>query len=549
MLRELGIRNFVLIEALDLVFKPGLNVLTGETGAGKSILLDALGFALGGRGRGSHLRSGAQNGEVSAEFDVPPGHAVLGLLSEAGLPGDETLILRRLIDRDGRSRAFVNDRRCSADLLRNVGESLLEVHGQHDDRGLLDPREHRGLLDAFAGCDALLSNVDAAWTSMSRAEAALEAAKEAREAAARDEEFLRHAVKELTDFAAASGEDANLDTERRLLQAGERIREEISRAALALGPSGSEGQINDARRWLEDVADDAAGQLDDPLAALERALTELGEAQDGVELLLGSLDRDPARLEAVEERLFALRALARKHRVPPDQLPGLAEELDGRLKAIDGGAAHVQELAALVEETHAAYASAAASLSAVRKKASSRLDAALATELPGLKMDRARFETSIEDAPAGPSGTDRVTFQVAPNPGAAAGPLNRIASGGELSRFLLALKVCLASQNSATTMIFDEIDRGVGGATADAVGRRLAMLAETAQVLVVTHSPQVAARGDHHWQIAKRVENNETRTLVTPIADAAREDELARMLSGERLTDEARAAARALLAG
>jgi len=549
MLRSLDIRDMLIIDRLELDFRAGLNVLTGETGAGKSILLDCLGFVLGWKGRTPSVRAGAGQGEVVAVFDLPDAHPAHAVLAEAGLPGGGELILRRTASADGRSAAFVNDRRASAPVLQALAEGLVELHGQHDDRGLLNPRGHRALLDAFAGVEAELSAVRAAWGDRARAARALDAAKTALAEAAAEEEFLRHAVAELDTLDPQPGEEQKLDAERRLMQGAERIREDIGRAAQALGGEGAEGLMGDALRWLGGAADRAEGHLDAPMAALERALTELGEAHQGVERCLEALDFDPHRLEAVEERLFAIRGLARKHGVLPDDLGTFADELRGRLAAIDAGAEGIAAREAALAEADAAYRLAAEGLGAERRAAAGRLDKAMAAELAPLKMDRAVFTTEIAPAEPGPEGTEAVSFRVATNPGAPAGPLNRIASGGELSRFLLALKVCLARGSDSVTMIFDEIDRGVGGATADAVGRRLARLAETAQVLVVTHSPQVAARGAHHWRVEKRQAKDETLSTVVPLAQADRVDEIARMLAGERVTAAAREAARDLLAG
>lgn len=545
MLRSLDIRDVLIIDRLSLALGPGLNVLTGETGAGKSILLDALGFVLGWRGRAELVRQGAAQGEVVAVFDLPPGHPAHAVLAEAGIEAEEgELILRRVNTADGRKTAWVNDRRVSGEVLRALSDGLVELHGQHDDRGLLNPRGHRLLLDSFAGLD--LGAVRAAWRARSQAREALAAARDALGRAQAEEDFLRHAVAELDKLNPDPGEEAALDARRRLMQGAERIRADIARAHGALS-EGAEGAMRDALRWLEGASDRAEGRLDGALAALNRALIELAEAADGVEDCLRGLDFNPAELEALEERLFAIRALARKHGVLPDDLGGFAEGLRNRLAAIDGGAAGLSKLEKAVAEADAAYAREAAALTLARRAAAARLDAAMAAELAPLKMERAVFTTEVASSEAGPEGTDAVTFTVATNPGAPAGPLNRIASGGELSRFLLALKVCLMGDSPGMTLIFDEIDRGVGGATADAVGRRLKSLAATAQVLVVTHSPQVAALGGHHWRVEKRVEGGQTLSTVTALPDAARVEEIARMLAGDTITEAARQAARALL--
>lgn len=549
MLRHLDIRNMLIIDRLELAFQPGLNVLTGETGAGKSILLDSLGFVLGWRGRADLVRAGADQGEVVAEFALSSSHPARAILEEAGLPAGDELILRRVNTPEGRKTAWINDRRASGEVLRALSDTLVELHGQQDDRGLLDPRQHRAMLDAFGGHDALLAETRAAFAARRAAQKALEAA-EARLAEMRaEEDFLRHAVTELDGLDPQPGEEETLDARRRLMQGAERMRNDVARAAAALGLEGAEGAMVDARRWLEGVSDKAEGGLDAALAALERAAVELTEAQAGVERFAEALEFNPAELEETEERLFALRALARKHGVAPDDLAGLADELRGRLAALDGGAGEITGLARAADEADRAYGAAAARLGAARAEAAGRLDAAMAAELAPLKMERAVFTTEITEAPPGPEGAQVVTFTVATNPGAPPGALNRIASGGELSRFLLALKVCLTGEDRGVTMIFDEIDRGVGGATADAVGRRLKALAEGGQVLVVTHSPQVAALGAHHWRVAKQVEGEVTLSRVTPLDARDRIDEVARMLSGDTVTEAARAAARALLEG
>jgi len=551
MLRSLDIRDVLIIDRLSLELEPGLNVLTGETGAGKSILLDALGFVLGWRGRAELVRAGAAQGEVTAVFDLAPGHAARRVLEEAGIeapdPADGELILRRVNAADGRKTAFVNDRRVSGEVLRDLSDHLVELHGQHDDRGLLNPRGHRALLDAFAGLD--LSGLRAAWAAQREARSALAEAEGALARAAAEEEFLRHAVTELDKLDPQPGEDEALDARRRLMQGAGRIREDVAKALMALSDEGAEGRMRDALRWLDGAAEKAEGRLDAPMDALNRALIELGEAQSGVERALEALDFDPGELERVEERLFAIRALARKHGVLADDLGGFADGLRARLAAIDGGAAGLAKLGKAVSEAEAAFAAEAARVTKARIAAAKRLDAAMAAELAPLKMERAVFVTEVTAGDPGPEGADAVTFTVATNPGAPSGPLNRIASGGELSRFLLALKVCLTGDSPGLTLIFDEIDRGVGGATADAVGRRLKALAQGAQVLVVTHSPQVAAFGARHWRVEKRVAKGQTLSTVTGLGAEERVEEIARMLAGDTVTEAARAAARALLQG
>ena len=549
MLRALEIRDILIIDRLELAFRPGLNVLTGETGAGKSILLDSLGFVLGWRGRAELVRQGAEQGEVVAEFDLAEGHPARAILQDAGIPEDDSLILRRVNTADGRKTAWVNDRRCSGEVLRRLSEALVELHGQHDDRGLLDPKGHRALLDEYGGLGGLVAETRRTWRDLREARKAEAAARAALDEVRAEEEFLRHAVGELDKLAPEPGEEEELDRRRRLMQAAAKIREDIARAHAALGLDGAEGAMGDALRWMEGVAGQAEGTLDAPLDAVGRALGEVSDAVAGLETALEQLDFNPHELEEVEERLFAIRGLARKHGVLPDDLAEFADGLRARLAALDQGDADLAQLARQVAGAEQAYDAAATALSDARSEAAIRLDRAVTTELAPLKMERAVFSTQVTPADPGPEGRDMVAFTVATNPGAPAGPLGKIASGGELSRFMLALKVCLTGEDRGMTMIFDEIDRGVGGATADAVGRRLASLAQGGQVLVVTHSPQVAALAAHHWRVEKRVSGEQTLSTVVPLAEADRVDEIARMVSGDTITDEARAAARALLAG
>lgn len=549
MLLGLDIRDMLIIDHLSLEFSSGLNVLTGETGAGKSILLDSLGFVLGWRGRADLVRSGQDQGEVSAWFDLGPSHPARAVLQEAGIPIEDELILRRVNTRDGRKTAWINDRRVSGEVLRAVSEHLVELHGQHDDRGLLDPKGHRDLLDTFGGHDDMLTTVSAAYRALRAAEKDLRTAESAQEELRAEEEFLRHAVDEFQELAPEVGEEAELDSCRRLMQVAEKIRADIGHAAQALGREGAEGMMSDAMRWLDGAADAAEGRLEEPLAALSRAMVELDDAAQGVEACLDALEFNPHDLELAEERLFAIRALARKHTVAPDELPTLAQDLTAKLDLLDMGAGGLKELNAAVAAAQAAYDEAAGVLSRARKSAAQALDLAMSAELAPLKMERAVFTTQVKDADPSATGVDQLDFVVATNPGAPAGPLAKIASGGELSRFLLALKVCLSRDGAQNTMIFDEIDRGVGGATADAVGRRLSRLAQDAQVLVVTHSPQVAALGDRHFQVAKQQSADMTLSRVELLSDTARVNEIARMISGDTITTEARAAARTLIEG
>lgn len=551
MLRALTITDMVLIDRLELEFQPGLNVMTGETGAGKSILLDCLGFVLGWRGRADLVRAGASLGEVQAVFDLCPDHPARDVLAEAGIDAEDEVILRRTVTADGRKTAWVNDRRVTAEMLRPLSDTLLELHGQHDDKGLLNPRGHRVLLDDFAANAALLDDTRRAWRALSQAQTMRKAASDRLASLKAEEEFLRHAVAELDKLSPEPGEEAVLDTRRRVMQGAAKLREDVARALHALSDQGAEGAMGDAQRWLEGAAARGAealeGRLDEPLEALGRALAELSDAQSGVERCLEALNFNPQDLEIVEDRLFALRALARKHAVLPDDLGAHADTLRARLAALDGGARDMQALEAAETEARAHHDAACAALGAARRTAAGQLDAAMVAELAPLKMERAVFTTQISDDTPGADGADAVAFSVATNPGAPAGPLNKIASGGELSRFLLALKVCLTRDAKGLTLIFDEIDRGVGGATADAVGRRLRALAQAAQVLVVTHSPQVAALGAHHWRVEKSVTDGMTTSRVVPLGPEDRVDEIARMLAGDSISDAARAAARELL--
>jgi len=545
MLRDLEVRDILLIDELALAFQPGLNVLTGETGAGKSILLDALGFVLGWRGRAELVRSGAETGEVIAVFDLSSDHPAQSVLREAGWDPVEELVLRRVNSSDGRKTAFVNDKRCSGELLRSLSSTLVELHGQHDDRGLLSRTTHLALLDEYAGTD--LSGLQRAWTEMSSARKAVEDLRERLSKATEEQEFLAHSVTELDRLDPQAGEEEELDAKRRLMQASGRIREDIAKAAEALGANGADGMMLDASRWLEGASGQAEGRLDEAIAALQRAVEELGNAQAGVEDCLHHLDFDPMELERVEERLFAIRGLARKHNILPDELPAFADRLRGELDQIEAGDSEMARLKDVFAQAEAQYLSISSQISEARKLAAQRLEAAMKDELAPLKMERADFRVVFGEGTAGPRGQDDVAFEVATNPGAPSGPIEKVASGGELSRFLLALKVCLTRGAHGLTLIFDEIDRGVGGATADAVGRRLQSLANGGQVLVVTHSPQVAALGRAQWQVAKHVENDQTFSRVQRLDHLERVYEIARMLSGDVITEEAKAAAEALL--
>ena len=558
MLNSLSIRDVVLIERLDLSFGPGLTTLTGETGAGKSILLDSLGLALGARADAGLIRSGAEQAVVAAAFSVAPMHPALGLLREHGLASGPDVFLRRIVNRDGRSRALVNDQPVSVSFLRTLSALLIEVQGQHEQVGLADPANHIALLDAF-GVPAEARNATAVAHKTWRDVAArLQAAEQKIEDAAREEEFLRHAVAEFSRLNPRPDEEEALATERQRLQSGERRAEAIAAALAELTPkdrraAGPAAHLRAAARALAKLA--APGEETNPaaeaLAAIERAEEALAEADDLLQHLAAAAEDDPRALEATEERLFALRAAARKHGVPVSELPAFLAELRSRLAALESGAA---DIAALTRETatrRAAYIAAAAALSNFREQAGAALMQALAKELPPLKLERARFfveRTALPEQNWGPRGADGSKFLIATNPGETPGALDKIASGGELSRLMLALKVVLSGGAAVETLIFDEVDSGIGGATAAAVGERLARVAEAVQVLVVTHSPQVAARGQAQLRVAKRVTGDRAVTAVEALNAAERREEIARMLAGETITDAARDAAASLLA-
>ena len=547
MLRQLAIHNIVLVERLELEFEPGLGVLTGETGAGKSILLDALGLALGARADSGLVRAGQESASVTAEIDLPRDHPALALLDEQGITSEpgEPLILRRTLRSDGGSRAFAAGASVPAGLLREIGSLAVEIHGQHDDRGLLNPKGHRALLDAFGKVDT--AAVERCWAGVVRIESELLDARAATAAAERDREWLDHACGEIEALAPEEGEETRLAEERAAMQAGLKAGESLTGLDELLGGSdGALAQLRQAARRIERGAADHP-LLADALAALDRALIEGSEAEDRIARAAEAMAFDPDRLERVEGRLFDIRGLARKHRVEADQLAAVGEQMRAQLAAIEAGGERIAELDRQLIAVRETYATAADALSKQRRDAAARLDEAVASELAPLKLDAARFRTAIAPAEPGPSGIDRVEFEVSTNPGAPFGPLTRIASGGELSRFILALKVALAEAGSAATMIFDEVDRGVGGAVASAIGERLARLAEQSQVLVVTHSPQVAARASHHYRIEKSHGADGTRTTVRKLSAEERREEIARMLSGASITEEARAQASRLL--
>jgi len=553
MLTALHIQDFVLIDRVNLALRPGLTALTGETGAGKSILLDALGVATGGRAERGAIRQGAKQGVVAATFELHADHPVWALLEENGLAGDDNqIILRRVQTADGRGRGFVNDQPVSINLLRQIGEALLEIHGQHDGRGFLTASSHRAMLDEFAGLHKKTSEVAALWRRWREAREALEVRKREREATAREADYLRFIAKELSELDPHREEETALAARRAELMAAEKVTDDLRKAAAALEQGGLEGRLSSS---LHRIAR-AAATLDDgdnPLALaaqkLDSALSETLEARAAVEAALERIGGDPEALEKTEERLFALRGAARKHGLTPDGLRGFLEKTQKALEDLEAGEAAFGDLEHQVREAKTGYEKLGRALTKERRIAAAVLDKAVRQELAPLRLGKAVFHTQIETDETHPAsaGYDRIEFMVATNPGAPAGPLKTIASGGELSRFVLAMKAALAVKENRTVIIFDEVDAGVGGAVADAVGERLARLAQDAQVLVVTHSPQVAARANHHWRVEKTQVKKSMRTHISSLSDDGRMEEIARMLSGAEVTAEARAAAGRLL--
>ncbi|WP_029353051.1 DNA repair protein RecN [Bosea sp. 117] len=554
MLAALSIRDIVLIERLDLAFQPGLTVLTGETGAGKSILLDAFTLALGGRGDGSLVRQGAAQGQVSAEFDLPLDHPVRALLADAGIDDEGALVLRRVQHADGRTRAFANDQPVSAQMLRTLGRGLVEIHGQHDDRALVDPASHRTLLDAYGGLTELARAVAERWRDWkgARKEADAEAARLTE--AAKEADYIRHAVEELGALSPEPGEEERLAGRRTEMMRFEKIATDLAEAQDAVGGAASPvPALAAAVRRLERRAGEAEALVRPAVEAIDQALNALETATNLLNAALAEADFDPHELERIEERLFGLRAAARKYHCTVDDLPLTAARFADALDALDHGAERLKALESKASEAEAAYRRAAADLSARRRATAAELDAAVNAELPPLKLERAQFVTDFQadESDGQADGYDRIEFWVRTNPGTRPGPMMKVASGGELARFLLALKVVLADKGSAPTLVFDEIDTGVGGAVADAIGARLARLARRVQVVAVTHAPQVAARAGNHFRIAKEPlpDLDQVATRVAPLAPAHRREEIARMLSGAEITSEARAAAERLLKG
>jgi DNA repair protein RecN (Recombination protein N) len=552
MLARLSIRDIVLIERLDIEFSRGLAVLTGETGAGKSILLDAFALALGGRGDASLVRHGAEQGQVTAVFDVPKGHPATAILADNGLDDTGEMILRRVQLADGRTRAFLNDQAISVQTLKSVGAALVEIHGQHDERALVDAATHRRLLDAFAGFEKDVASLEKLWEARRAATTALDAHRAGMERAAREADYLRHASDELKVLAPKDGEETQLAERRTVMMQGEKIAADLREAQDAVdGNHSPVATLSAAVRRLERRAANSPALIEPAVRAIDTAINALEEASQHLAAALAAADFDPLELERIEERLFALRAASRKYSTPVDALAALALKYAADVALIDAGAEQLKKLELAADEADKRYAAAAAKLSAARVKSAEKLNKAVNAELAPLKLDRAKFMTQIDSDPAspGPQGFDRVEFWVQTNPGTKPGPLMKVASGGELSRFLLALKVVLSDRGSAPTLVFDEIDTGVGGAVADAIGARLARLAGQVQVMAVTHAPQVAARADQHLLISKDALDRGKRvaTRVNALAADHRREEIARMLAGAEITAEARAAAERLL--
>ena len=552
MLTRLSIRDIVLIDRLDIDFASGLAVLTGETGAGKSILLDAFALALGARGDAALVRNGAEQGQVTAAFDLPAAHAVRALMAEHDIPAEDELILRRVQLADGRTRAFVNDQPVSVQALKSLGAALVEIHGQHDERALVDVASHRALLDAYGTLEGDAREVTRLWDERRAKETELATLRSEVERAQREADWLRHAVEELQTLGPAEDEEKSLADKRAAMMQAEKVAGDLRDAHDAVAGSASPvPALSAAVRRLERRAAQAPGLIEPAVKALDAALTALDEASGHLESALRSADHDPRELERIEERLFALRAAGRKYNVPVDGLNALAARYAADLGLIDAGAERLAALETAAGEADRRYRDAAAALSAARRKAAEKLDKAVNAELKPLKLERAKFSTEIVTEPeaAGPHGIDRIEFWVQTNPGTRPGPLMKVASGGELARFLLALKVVLADRGSAPTLVFDEIDTGVGGAVADAIGVRLARLSRRAQVITVTHAPQVAARADRHYLISKSTLDKGKRvaTRVVEVAAERRREEIARMLAGAEITAEARAAAERLI--
>ena len=548
MLCELEIKDILLIERLSLKFSSGLNAFTGETGTGKSILLDCLGFVLGARGQALMVRDGKERGEVSAIFSLESDSKIILALDEADITNSDELIIRRVNYADGRKAAWVNDKRVSSEFLRFLGESLIEFHGQHDERGLLNTKGHLHLLDQFAQTAASLSLVKKSFWIVKKNQKALDEVTKKNQELSEEEDLIRHNLEEISSLATYPGEEAELDIKRKLMKNSREIREKISEAGDVIDRNGVEGQLSTAITHLEKAAKNIETVLDDPIEALRRAQFELHEAQSGIFDVLSNLSFNPEELEILEDRLFSIRGLSRKYKISSDQLPELEQKLKEKLIFLENSTRNIEDLKVKYDKSLKEFNGLAQRLSKERQKAAIVLDGMVEEELKPLKMEKAKFKTEITQVSPNELGQDTVSFTISTNAGSKFGPLIKIASGGELSRLILALKVCLTNDQDGVSMVFDEIDRGIGGATADAVGRRLLQLAQkNAQVLVVTHSPQVAALAERHFVVSKVFENGKPISNVSEVKGKDCVEEIARMISGDRITDEAREASRVLI--
>ena len=547
MLKSLQIKNILIIDQLELNFESGLNVLTGETGAGKSILLDSLGFVLGKRGRTNLVRSGTRQGEVNVEFSLPKTHRVWSLLKRAGFEVDGELLIRRIVSSEGRKQAFVNDKRVTSDFLRNISDGLIEFHGQNDDKGLLDHRNHRSYLDSFLGLES--TSLTKLWGSITDTRNAVEKIKENIRTSITEREFVQYSLRELEEIALVPQEEVFLDQRRKLMKESEGLRDKLSKLLYNLVDGGAEKKIGDSIKTLHKLKENSFNDLDVAVAALERSYNELGEATEIITKLYDSLNFNPSELEETEERLFLIRSLARKHQVDVSTLIDLKEKFKVKTASWCTSEDLISKTEEKLSELFDEYNKKAKVLSNKRISGADKFDKSVQQELKPLNLEYAKFKTEVSPKSSGPDGDDNISFTVSTNAGTIYGPLKQIASGGELSRFTLALKVCLSGKKDKSAMVFDEIDSGVGGKTADAIGRRLLKISKNEQVLAVTHSPQVAALADLHVLVEKQVVDNKTFCTVASLEPGTRVEEVARMLSGNKLTDEAREMAKVLIGG
>jgi DNA repair protein RecN (Recombination protein N) len=545
MLKSLNINNFLIIESLSVNFHDGLNVLTGETGAGKSILLEALGFALGLSGKSNLIKLGNDRGEVTVEFELNGKHPVWSVFSEAGFPAAKELLIRRVVFQDGRKQAYVNDKRVSADFLRSVSTTLVEIHGQHDDRGILSPKKHIIVLDEFASLNT--EKLENLWFELSEAKKYLKKLESLSDGIIKEKDFINDSYSQIMNLNLIENEEIELDKKRKLLQQADRLREELIKITDLIGNDGAEGDLSAAIRGLERIGEKAEGKLNLSISFLHRAMSELIEGSHGVSNFLIDLNFSESSLEAIEDRLFDIRSVARKHNILPSNLINFCNELESKLKIFEGSFDQVSNFKVKINSLEGQYSKHAKDVSSLRRNAAKELDQKINAELGSLRLEKANFKTYVKSKAPGFLGVDEIAFTVSTSSGSPFGALNQIASGGELSRFVLALKVCLSGKKKRSTMIFDEIDRGVGGGTAAAIGRRLRKISTGAQVIVVTHSPQVAAFGRHHLLVKKEIYLEKTSLNILSLGPEARIEEIARMLSGDKLTLESRDMAKVLI--